>query len=514
MTQRLPRYGIEPLASVRQVPGVARPAFQIHDDILYANEELIGPGKYPNGLELQRYPGGLPIQQYPGQVRQTDLNAPARYPVPDVVGAYVGAEEWGQLPKYPAQWVHWPTRAAMVLEGRYHEIRPVHFEGIFTLVCNFMCPHCSRRPTRVRWVEGGTWANNTMVTKDNTMDYEHLVLTIDRMAEFGQDDQMGIVWGGGDPTATPWVYEAMLHAKSRGVKASFLTNGVFMEPARLLEVEPILVRVSLNCGTEEQYARFHGYPIKWDYFQRCLDRISEMARLKVRHRPATLFGISLIVDERNLDDMVAAAHIIASVVHELGPGAIDYCIVRPVYDYKHFDADNRLRSGGAVRLEPDTRHRSSGLIEVDSEVRRIVESVGVPLVAIKDSFEEVPDERFYAQFQSFDCLSYGWCGEIRHNGDVQLCSDSYGNPLYTVGNVWEDDLDTIWRGERRQQVLRQINEAECWKRRCPHNSRGHHLNRIFHQIEEFRCQDRMAEVQQWVSDLRDVTLPLGHSFFI
>ena len=63
-------------------------------------------------------------------------------------------------------------------------------------------------------------------------------------------------------------------------------------------------------------------------------------------------------------------------------------------------------------------------------------------------------------------------------------------------------------------VLNKINEFQCFKTKCPHNSRGHNLNRIFHQIESFRTQGRMEEVRQWVEDLRQVTLPLGHSFFI
>jgi Iron-sulfur cluster-binding domain len=215
-----------------------------------------------------------------------------------------------------------------------------------------------------------------------------------------------------------------------------------------------------------------------------------------------------------MDDLVAAARVIADVVSSTGPGSIDYCIVRPVYDYRHFDNVGTLRSGGAVRLEEGTKDRSTRRFEIGSEVRQIVESAGVPLVMVKDSFEDPPTDDFYAGLTNTDCLSYGWCGEIRHNGDVQLCSDSYGNPLYTVGNIWETDLKTIWSGDRRRKVLDEINRKQCFKTHCPHNSRGHHLNRIFHQIENFRTQGRMDEVRRWVVDLREVTLPLGHSFFI
>jgi len=105
-------------------------------------------------------------------------------------------------------------------------------------------------------------------------------------------------------------------------------------------------------------------------------------------------------------------------------------------------------------------------------------------------------------------------GEIRHNGDVQLCSDSYGDPDYTIGNLFDSSLPEIWRSERRRAVLARIDERACWKTRCPHNSRGHHHNRVFHQIEQLRRVGRMDLVRSWVEDLRACTLPLRHSFFV
>ena len=200
---------------------------------LYSNEELVS--------RRQAYPGQA-LPSPPGRTR---------WPVPDKVAAYCSEKEFASLPKFMAQWVHWPKRTKLVLEGRYHELPPSHFEGIFTLVCNFACPHCSRRVTRTQWVEGEAWGNNVEVEKKNTMHPEGLKRVIDQMATFSTDNQMGIVWGGGDPTASPFTYDAMAYARSVGISASFLTNGVFMDVDRVLDAEPILVRVSLNCGTAE-----------------------------------------------------------------------------------------------------------------------------------------------------------------------------------------------------------------------------------------------------------------------
>jgi hypothetical protein len=63
-------------------------------------------------------------------------------------------------------------------------------------------------------------------------------------------------------------------------------------------------------------------------------------------------------------------------------------------------------------------------------------------------------------------------------------------------------------------VLELMNEKKCFQTSCPHNSRGHHHNRVFHQIERMRSEGRIEEVRRWIEDLREVTYPMGHSFFV
>jgi len=458
----------------------------VGDDYVFSNDILVEG--------LQPYPGAC----------VPDAAARQSFPVPDQVGASCDRETFQRLPKYMAQWVHWPSRADLVLEGRYHEIPPVHYEGIFTLVCNFMCPHCSRRVTRTNWVDGGTWAHTTEVERRNTMHPDGMKRVIDEMATLRVDHQMGIVWGGGDPTANPFTYDAMLYARSKGIHASFLTNGVYLEPERALAAEPILIRISLNCGTEETYRKFHGYPKGLDAFSRVRSVMRRLARLKVEQGANTLIGISLIMDERNLSDMDAAAAEIASVVQDAG-GGIDYVIVRPVMNYSHFPSK-------WAKLDGNTAQRAWEMVEEGGTLHRtITEKLGIPLVPIKDSFASPPPAESY---EGSSCLAYGMAGEIRHNGDVQLCSDSYGNPEYTIGNVFTETLKDIWTSDRRLAVLNEINGKKCFKTACPHNSRGHHYNRLFHQIERYRASGEMGIVQRWVEDLRDTTYPLGHSFFL
>jgi sulfatase maturation enzyme AslB (radical SAM superfamily) len=476
--------GARPVRPVGVVDG--HQVFQVDkNEYLFSNEELIGP--------LQPYAGA----------RTPRLPGRTSYPIPDRVGEYGTYSEFARAPKYMAQWVHWRNRADLVLQGRYHEIPPAHFEGIFTLVCNFMCPHCTRRVTRTRWVEGGAWEHNTEVEKKNTMHPVGLRRVIDQLAEHRTDEQMGIVWGGGDPTANPFTYDAMAYARAKGITASFLTNGTFLDVDPCLDADPILIRISLNCGTAEAYSKFHGYPREWDYFDRVKQNMRTLARRKLERGARTLVGISLITDERNMADTVAAAEEIRAAVDEAGPG-IDYVIARPVMNYEHFDKK-------WAQIGDGTKERALELVSDGGRVKRILDELGIPLILIKDSYQQPPADEGYV---GTDCLAYGMYGEIRHNGDVQLCSDSYGNPEYTIGNLFEDTLADIWTSDRRRAVLDRINAAQCFRTACPHNSRGHHHNRAFHDVERLRRAAQIDRVRQWMEDLREVTYPLGHSFFV
>jgi radical SAM protein with 4Fe4S-binding SPASM domain len=327
---------------------------------------------------------------------------------------------------------------------------------------------------------------------------------ISEIAKFKEDNHIGIVWGGGDPTANPFTYEAMRFAKTLGVNSSFLTNGVFMDVDSLLGIEPEIIRVSLDCGTEKEYMRFHGYPPQMDYYYRAVNNIKEMNRRKAKGSYRTLFGISLIIDERNLKDIVDAARLIESIVDKDGKG-IDYVIVRPVMQYKHFDKIT-------ANITTKTNSKILELISEGGMLWSILKECDIPLIPVKDSFNDSPADDLYTN--GTDCLAYGMCGEIRHNGDVQICSDSYGDPQYTIGNLVDDSIENIWKSTRRKKVLKWLNDRQCYKYRCPHNGRGHHHNRIFHQIEIMRRENRIGEIEEWVNKLQAVTLPLGHSFFI
>lgn len=446
-------------------------------------------------------------QMFPGQyVPKLDKNI---YPNPTKVGKYCTKDDYIRSPKWPSSWVHWRSRCNKILEGDYFGIVPVHYEGIFTLLCNMMCPHCTRgmdRRSANAWFSPGDdmEAMSQKISERNTLPKNIIKKVIDQLSEITVDEQMGIVWGGGDPTMNPSTYECIRYAREKGVKSSFITNGVFIDVEKLFWAEPTLVRVSLNCCDADMYSQFHGIRREWNYYNRLWDVIRTINKKKVSEPCDMLFGISLIIDERNILDFNNTVKQLCDMIEIDGKG-IDYIIIRPVMKYSSVPSD-------AVKIGVDTKKSISKAFESGSYAFELLSRVNLPIIPIKDSFMEAPDKFYYENKR--DCLAYGMCGEIRYNGDVQLCSDSYGNPGYTIGNILQEDMDSILRSDKRRDVLERINTNRCFEHNCPHNSRGHHLNRMFYQIEELRAQGKIALAEKWIEDMRKCTYPLYHSFFI
>ena len=338
-----------------------------------------------------------------------------------------------------------------------------------------------------------------MGRSDETAATMPLVAMRECLDSFSRYNVPGIIWGGGDPTLNPHTYEAMRYAKTLGLQSSFLTNGSMLTQStikELIDIEPKLIRISLNCGSEAVHRAFHGYSRQNRYFDKVVENIYRICRQKRDTKNDTIFGLSIIIDERNIENTITIAHLLRDIISETGRGTISFAVFRPVFNY--YEAHGALNSG--------TYEKISALLRKGGLLWQLFTECGIEVVIPKtDSLKPFSDA---AASTDSTCLAYSWCTELHPNGDIFFCSERYGNPDFRIGNIFREDLMDIWRGRRRAEVLRMVNKSKCFCISCPHQSRGHHLNRIFHQIEQKRKEGRIEEVRMWVEQLRQVTKPV------
>ena len=427
------------------------------------------------------------------------MTAAPTYPLPDRPGAYGDRGEFEAARPESGQWVFWEDRAKLVLEGRYDEVKPLHVELSPTYLCNFSCPWCSCRAAREVWSDEDVF-KHPEATPGTVMNCQQLNDTVDRMAEH----RIGIQWVGGEPTMHPGLLPAARRARAHGLAQCLFTNGSVLGERRvraLFECELAFIRVSLDAVTEGVHRAHHGYRRDRPYPRIVLCNLRELVRLRRELGSATEVGVSLVVDERNIDDLLPTARFLADLCAKYGDGAVDFVVVRPAYQFYN----------SQVELGSDTAARLWTLIERGGRFAEMLGERGVRVVAPEASYDCGSPQLDRA---GEDCLSCGWFGEVTPTGEMVVCSDRYGNPDYFVGNVTEEGVDGIWAGERRREVLAYASETRCFKTRCPRNGRGFQLNTVFHEIERQRRAGQLDAVRRWVEDLRRALPAPRHSFFL
>jgi sulfatase maturation enzyme AslB (radical SAM superfamily) len=425
---------------------------------------------------------------------------PERYPLPNQVASYGTRAAFDAARKATGQWVFWEDRVELVLAGRYDDVKPLHVELSPTYLCNFGCPWCSCRAAREDWSDEDVFTHPN-ATETTVMGREKMDRILDHLAP----DHIGIQWVGGEPTMNPLFYPAVTRARELGLPQCVFTNGSLLNPKRLdtlFEAGLVFIRVSLDAVSRDVHQVHHGYRPERGYVDRVLGNVRELARRRAGRHSRTLVGISLVVDDTNLQDVLPTAEFLRSLCDEYGHGAIDYVICRPTYQF--YTAQ--------VRLGPGTSDGLQALIAAGSRVRAVLEDAGIEVVVPDDSF--LSPHAPAPEGDGDACLSCGWFGEVTPNGDMVVCSDRYGNPDYFIGSLADEPIEVLWSGARRQSVLTMAERTSCYRTRCPRNGRGFSLNRIFHRVERFRKEGRMAEVRQWVDDLRAVLPRPEHSFFL
>lgn len=432
--------------------------------------------------------------------KQASTQRAVSFPLPEVVAGYGSADEFEASNKFAGQWVFWEDRTSLVLEGKYEQVKPLHVELSPTYLCNFACPWCSCRSAREDWCEDDVFSH-PKATEFTVMSSDRLRRLLTNLAEH----QVGIQWVGGEPTMHQGLYPMALFAHELGLKQCLFTNGSLLDERRLqtlFEAKLAFIRFSLDAATSEVHTKHHGYLASRGYAERVKGNLARAAEQRVRHGAQTQIGVSLVVDETNLADVVPTCEFLLEICDHHGAGAVDYVIVRPTYQFYT----------AKVNLSKNTLPALFEMVGEHSPIRARLGSAGIRLVTPSASFAAGDSDR--AEYAAAPCLAAGWFSEVSPQGVMYLCSDRYGNPEYTIGNAVDSSIDEIWNGKQRANTLRFANATRCLGSKCPTNGRGFSFNKIFHAIERERAAGRIESVRTWVEDLRRVLPRPEHSFFL
>lgn len=373
----------------------------------------------------------------------------------------------------PTNWVYHDQIVEKVLEGDYINIKPYCAEFVTTANCSNRCPSCSYELIKKLT---GVWERNDFKDPESHMQgFEFARDLLDKVIDSGVK---GIIFtGGGEPFLFKRLEDLVAHATERNCDSVVYTNGNAVSERRInktLEASPKLVRVSLNCGTEEIYDMFHK-PLAKGALNRTLNTIETLARGSL-NRDETKIGVGVIMNEVNKGDLVETANRIREIVDKTG-GGVDFMMYRPCFDNY---TDHQLAK--------DLLNEAYETVETG--VKKVLKDTDVNVINVKCRYDALKKNT-----RNYDkCRGTGLYAEVAPSGKLYSCCDRNLNPKYEFGDLTKNSFDEIWQSKEREKVLDYVNSRSCIM--CPPGCKPHETNIQFEQIERLRKDGRMCEVEK------------------
>ncbi|MDD2733779.1 MAG: radical SAM protein [Desulfuromonadaceae bacterium] len=258
--------------------------------------------------------------------------------------------------------------------------------------------------------------------------------------------------GSGEPTLHPDFVEILDYSKKIGLDIGLYTNGFQLKDND--KMSSVLrnctyVRISLDAGTIETHEKLHG--IK-GHFPVILENIRNLVKQRTSVFPT--IGVQIATNKDNCHELPLLAHICKQV-------EVDYLSIKPVYS------------------DIITKHQQEDLFD-EIKIKEFMKAA-----------EAYSSEKFcvYAKYEQFEAAMqsrYNNGTEYEHcqgtpfilfadgDGSVYICP----NRTLKFGNYLDDNLEEIWNGPERRQIISSINLNQC-----PAGCHLHPLNKILWNIK-------------------------------
>jgi radical SAM protein with 4Fe4S-binding SPASM domain len=249
-------------------------------------------------------------------------------------------------------------------------------------------------------------------------------------------------------------------AKENKIDVAITTNGVLFDEKKANDILPYLswLRFSLDAGTKETYSQLHG--TKEKDFEKVLSNIEYSAKLKKEKRYPVTIGVQALVTNLNLNELVPLAK-----------------------KLKYLGADN-------LQIKPYSHHPSSkNNLSFDytkaEKIREELESISdknFEIIYRSRTIERVCQDRDYNK-----CYGLPFFALIDSEGDVLPCNLLHGNREFIYGNLYDNLLSELWKGEQRKEVLKKIEEKGISS--CRKACRLDPINKYLHRIKNPELHD-------------------------
>ena len=331
-------------------------------------------------------------------------------------------------------------------------IYPIYMEISPSGACNHRCSYCG--------LDFMEYRKRFLETK----------LLKERLSELGRLGLKSVMYAGeGEPLLHKDIEEIVQHTRTAGIDPALTTNGVLLTADR---AEGLLraakwIKVSINAGTAETYARIHG--TGESDFDKVVGNMTHAVEVRRDKGFECTLGMQLVLLDENAHEAVQ----LAQIAKDIG---MDYLVIKPYSQHPqskttvHKDVRYSDYAGLAAELERfNSRTAGQGV----PGLQRLERFNG-------EHFEVIFRAKAMAKWDDrqrrYDrCLALPFWSYIDAAGDVWGCSVYLGDERFRYGNIYHSTFEDIWQSTRRLKSLRWI-ESQWDASQCRVNCRMDEIN--------------------------------------
>jgi MoaA/NifB/PqqE/SkfB family radical SAM enzyme len=242
--------------------------------------------------------------------------------------------------------------------------------------------------------------------------------------------------GGGEPLCNKATPEAIVYAKENaGLDVALITNGILLKRETIEKILPHLtwIRVSLDAATPEMYMTTHG--MGEGPFRKVVENTRLLAEMKKEMGLDVTVGAGYLVGEETASGIVECAKLCKDI-------GVDYIQYRPFL---------RLHKGCEINYE------TVDAMPLFEEAFKLA-APGFDVLYSKHKYDSIG----HGDYRPYKiCYGHHFTTVIGADQCMYVCCHMRGIEKYKLGDLKENTMEEIWRGERRKKVYDSINFKDC-----------------------------------------------------